>query len=298
MPIVNQKKLLDLENILCCPISRSSLKRIDKTQLKNKITFHHDFGIDWNLLTGFWISKKNKLYYPEIEGVPIVLRDLFFSLNGESLEQARVDIDINPFTYYKENNQIYYQQYAEIMNWKTRFFLTNIRKDDDLIVELLSSDGYTLNALREKYPNKTYLGLDVDFSAAKRMLSKGILAVCADLRFPIFQDNTIDYLFSNSIHHLPNNTKDIFHNSYNALRVNGIYCGIEAHGNLSKLLLKIIGSIPHRILPFILTEIKNEKELLKSWLSVSIEQMLSEAEIKIVEINKTLTHVKYKFIKD
>jgi len=310
--MTNAYECFDLEKILCCPISRGTLRRIDvdNTSVSFKKNVERLFdektmGCPWDKLTGWWTIDQldHTIYYPEILGIPVLIVDAAFLLfNDGRVEIKNPKPILNPFTFHENTNTECYRKYENTMKIKTEYFLSKTPQRASIIVELLSSEGVTLREIQKKNIYRevsVFIAVDLDFYALVNAQSNGLIAVCSDIRNWIFQENCIDFIYSNSMHHIPNDTTLVYQYIIDSLTSSGTFAGIESQGSISKVLLFLIGHFPTPFLPFLLKEIKEEYELLSDWLSIPIEERLRKAKIskEMSELSSNMTHVFYSISK-
>jgi hypothetical protein len=312
MFMTNVHECFALETLLCCPISGGTLRRIDVAN--TSVSFQKNverlfdeklWGAPWDKLTGWWTIDQldHTIYYPEIVGIPVLISDVsFFLFNDGRVEIKSQKPLLNPFAFHENTNPEFYRKYETTVKFKTEYVLSKIPQRARIIVELLSSEGITLREIQKKNINRevsVFIAVDLDLYALINAQSNGLIAVCGDLRNWIFQANCIDFFFSNSMHHIPNDTTLVYQYIIDSLTSSGTFAGIESQGSISKVLLFLIGHFPTPFLPFLLKEIKEEYELLSDWLSIPIEERLRKAKIskEMSELSSNMTHVFYSISK-
>lgn len=130
-------------------------------------------------------------------------------------------------------------------------------------------------------------------------LQNGLKTVCADVRYPVLKNGCAHFSLSNSLHHLPEDSSIVYNNIFRAIKPGGRFSGVEVQGIVSKLILYIIRHWPTEKLPFIISEIYEERDQISAWLSRPLKIRLKDAEIQggVWRINRNLTHVLYTIFK-
>ena len=194
----------------------------------------------------------------------------------------------------------WYTNYDKIVDFKKKDILKILNSNKNLkgnLVEYLSSSGELITYLKDnaKINLSNFIALDLDFYALKELAQRdpSIITVCSDATVNIFKDNSISFATSNSMHHIPDHTKDFYKDVNNILEENGIFVGIESQGFLSKFIINIISILPKNIIPYTIKEIHTERHEIKKWLKKSIYKRLEESNINSYSIKSYLFHCRY-----
>ena len=126
-----------------------------------------------------------------------------------------------------------------------------------------------------------FIGTDIDYWACRDLNRRGkrFYSICSDAHDRIFKSDVIEYMVSNSIHHLFDYAK-VYQNIHLALSRNGIFAGVEADRMISQLVVKMLKFIPSVFIPYSLKEIKAEVTLLERWLQKPISLKLQQYNYK------------------
>lgn len=281
----------DLARLIQCPSTKRPLERVDPCRFDAPFAA---WGLDRADLTAWWSEESGTYHYPEVRGIPVLHPDTRLE---RDLSPAPSPPAPGPFRMRDRTNPEYYERFEALVPFKAEFFASRVRADDAVVVEWLSSTGVTLAALRERRPGATHVAVDLDFHALVAARARGLEAVCADAATEVFAPGRVDFAFSNSLHHLPDRTGTFFAHVRRSLRPGGRFAGVETQGFVSRLLLEAICLWPRPLLPYLFTEIRAERDLLRAWLARRVEDRLAEAAIPRQEwsIERTLTHVLYGF---
>ncbi len=292
-----------LQKILICPVTGGNLQPAEPAEFGQNLDQYRAgrlWDLPWSELSGWWVSEDRTRWYPEVAGIPVLTPETAFLARPEGgFEPVAVRLEMNPFLMHRQTDPEYYSRFAQAVFFKTEFALSHLKAEHEVIAEWFSSDGATLSVLKdragEEAGERLHLALDADFRALKTAAERGLTPVCADLRHPITARETIDFSYTNSLHHLGDETRATLGHIYRSLKPGGLLVGVESQGLLAKLTLALIGGLPYALLPYLLREVKTERGLLAAWLKRPLEERLAEAGIpaRYVSVNRRTTHVLY-----
>ncbi len=289
-----------LQGYLCCPKYGALLKRehVNDEGPRQDLRYPLPSG---SHLTARWCADANaargQTVYPEVDGIPILIQNIQYGEDAPRSSRDERD-PLNPFTVHTETDPDWYDAYAQKTRFKTLFFDSQIERRHQMVVELLSSSSVMLRQLAPKYPDQTFVAVDLDFFALQQTHPK-ILPVCADATTSIFLPGTIDAFLCNSMHHVPEEASLVYQHAVHSLAPEGKFIGVETYGSLSRLILWAIVILPDWMRPYIVKELYTERFILRKWLSLPLEKRLCRAGIdrRLVTTSHNLTHVKYQICK-
>lgn len=290
-------------NSLCCPSTGENLKisseRFDLHE-SVKIEFAK-LGAPVDRFASWIVNESGTLAYPMIDKVLVLVPALAVRTESKTVRQREGEfLPLNPFRLNDTNDTHGYEDFGKLFTFKVRNFLELAPKDGSVIVEFMSSNAITLRQLPVK-DGGSKIAVDLDYWALDSIPANtsepAIFRICADATRNCFKPNTIDFALSNSIHHIPGHTNEFYSNIYSSLKPGSVFAGIESHGFFAWLALEIVKRFPKPLMPRVFKVIYEEKELLTSWLSRSIDERLAQANVTAYRAKKTLFHVVYSFKK-
>jgi hypothetical protein len=225
-------------------------------------------------VTNILVTEDLSRYYFEIKGVVYLSQHFrsyldcneFFSSNIPKVVNEEA---LNWYKNYRENfGSFKFNEFSK--------FFDGALVDNMKVLDFISADGNIIDILSEraKHAGKavTFFALDLDFHALKslKLRQPEVICVCCDATKKAFRTSTFDLVFSNSIHHVPKSTETVFANISEMLNLHGVFSGVESQGLLAKLVVFFISLLPKFLIPNSISEIYNERKLLRSWLSSSL----------------------------
>lgn len=249
----------------------------------------------------FMVDKGENYFYPICSNVIVMLNGYYF----KESELINDNSSLDPFEMFNTTDKEWYANYDKIVDFKKKDTLKIINdrgKSNDNLVEYLSSSGELITYIKEhsKIDIENYIAVDLDYFALKELAERdpSIIAICCDATVNVFQKNSISIATSNSLHHIPDYTKDFYMSLDRILTSDGIFIGIESQGMWSKIIINIISLLPRKIIPYSIKEIHTERVEIKKWLSKSIYDRLREANINSFKVRPYLFHCGYTISKN
>ncbi len=284
------------------PLTRISIENI-KFQIFDAINKLNYVNLEHNDVTALWLNQTDNKYFLEVDYIPIFIKEIYLIKQDNKILISEKRSLFNPFEIMNYNNINFYHNYEKIVNFKTRYFEKKIKslystRNNNLInaVELMSSEGSTIESLKKNINNVKFVALDIDFKALKN--TNNYTAVCADVNFLPFENNSIDIFFSNSFHHIPETALNAWEGVYSSLKENGNFYGVETQGLFSKIVLYFFNIFPYTLIPKSFWEIKNEYKLISSWLSIPLNKRFRMSKINFsLKFKKNLFYIFYEFKK-
>ena len=249
---------------LICPINGMELEK-KSCQIK-----HSDFRIE-----NIYQEVNCDSFYAELDGVAYMLKKFtsLSELSKFSLNNISDIVDASAVAWYfnyKENfAKFKYDKFVEAHN--------QFESETEIyVLDFISSDGNLIETFKSEASNSfntKYCALDLDYTSLKSLKAKSpdVLCVCADATKKCFSNGKFDMIFSNSLHHVPYHFDATADQIIKYLRKGGYFYGIESQGLLAKIVIHTLSIFPRLLVPYFLSEIYNEKTLIKEWLKNSIK---------------------------
>lgn len=282
-------------SFLACPTTHQKLKINDQFVISDQVLKDYiSLGLPVSQITGWLTNESETKAYPIINDVLILIPEWALNYESKQWSLPTSSLIINPFKDFQGNDQSGYEDFGKVFTFKVKTFQSRLQSHDQLIVEFMSSHAMTLRHLRAA-ANTIKVALDLDFWALQNIKDKNIFKICADATKSCFQAGSIDFAFSNSVHHIPASTTEFYSHVYQSLRPQGRFVGIESQGFFAKIALLIVMLMPAFLRTKVLDVVYAEKVLLSQWLSIPVQTRLRKAGISEGQFIKKLFHVIYSF---
>ena len=253
-----------------------------------------------NKVTAILVTEDRSRYYFEFEGVVYLVQPFDSYLDCNEFDTTNIPhiIDEEALSWYTD----YTKNLGSFKYVKFSQFFDEEYHHNMKVLDLISADGNLIDVLSDRAKNTgrnvTFYALDLDFYALKILKSKHpeVVCVCAEATKKAFGESTFDLVFSNSLQHVPESTEAVFANVEEMLNSQGSFLGVETQGFISQLIVVFLSLLPKSFVPNSLSEIYNERKLLRSWLSQTLEiRCKSIAGFRVVK--RTLFHCFYQIKK-